>query len=106
MTVDVHTLPVGADLMAQGRFHDALAPLRLALSLGDTTSTTVLNLAIAEDRAGDRDRARHLMQQVANWLPTWDEPILRLAESLRAVGENAEAEEAYRQVLERNPFRQ
>jgi protein O-GlcNAc transferase len=106
MTVDAPALPIGADLLAQGRFHDALAPLRLALSLGDTTPVTLLNLAIAEDRAGDRDRARHLMQQVANWLPTWDEPILRLAESLRATGEHAAAEEAYRQVLDRNPFRQ
>jgi protein O-GlcNAc transferase len=106
MTVDASALPIGADLLAQGRFRDALAPLRLALSLGDTTPVTVLNLAIAEDRAGDRDRARLLLQQVTNWLPTWDEPILRLAESLRAAGEHAGAEEAYRQVLDRNPFRQ
>ncbi len=105
MTVDVQGPPSGVDLLAEGRFHDALAPLRLALSLGDTTPSTLLNLAIAEDRAGDRDRARRLMQQVAVRLPDWDEPVLRLAESLRATGETALAEEAYRQVLQVNPDR-
>src|SRR5947209_7964877 len=58
MTVEDRSLPLGADLLAAGRFHDALAPLRQALSLGDTAPSTLLNLAIAEDHAGDRDRAR------------------------------------------------
>jgi protein O-GlcNAc transferase len=106
MTVDIRSLPVGVDLLAEGRFQDALAPLRLAVSLGDTAPTTLLNLAIAEDRAGDRERARRLMHLVAGRLPTWDEPMLRLSESLRATGENTAAEEAYRQVLELNPNRQ
>jgi protein O-GlcNAc transferase len=105
MTVEVSALPLGADLMAQGRFQDALAPLRLALSLGDTAPTTMLNLAIAEDRAGDRDRGRRLMRQVAVRLPGWDEPILRLAESLRAAGEHTAAEDAYQQALACNPRR-
>ena len=81
MTIEASAMPVGMDLLAEGRFADALAPLRLALSVGDTTPATLLNLAIAEDRAGDRSRARHLMQHVAMRLPEWDEPILRLAES-------------------------
>jgi protein O-GlcNAc transferase len=106
MTVDVQALPVAMGLLAEGRFRDALAPLRLALSLGNTAPATVLNLAIAEDRAGDRDRARYLMRQVATWLPDWDEPVLRLAESLRAARESAGAEEAYRKVLDLNPLRQ
>ena len=105
MTVDVRPLPAGVDLLAEGRFQDALAPLRLALSLGDTAPATLLNLAIAEDRAGDRERARRLMRQVAVRLPEWDEPVLRLAESLRAAGETLAAEEAYQQVLDRNPSR-
>jgi protein O-GlcNAc transferase len=46
------------------------------------------------------------MRQVAVRLPEWDEPVLRLAESLRAAGENAAAEDVYRQVLELNDQRQ
>src|SRR5271165_3555038 len=106
MTVDTHSLPVGVDPLAEGRFQDALAPLRLTVLLGDTAPTTLLNLAIAEDRAGDRDHARRLIRLVANRCPAWDEPILRLSESLRAAGESAAAEETYRQVLELNPNRQ
>ena len=64
MTTDVHPSTAGVDLLAAGRFRDALAPLRLALSLGDTTPATLLNLAIAEDRAGDRERGRRLMPLV------------------------------------------
>jgi Flp pilus assembly protein TadD len=93
------------DLLAACRFQEALAPLRLALSLGDTAPATRLNLAIAEDRAGDRERGRRLMRQVAVRLPDWDEPVLRLAESLRAAGETKAAEEAYERVLELNPSR-
>jgi predicted O-linked N-acetylglucosamine transferase (SPINDLY family) len=102
----VDVLPVGIDLLAEGRFQEALAPLRLALSLGDTASSTLLNLAIAEDRAGDREIARSLIRQVARRFPEWDEPPLRLAESLRAAGEHAAAEQAYHQVLALNPQRQ
>ena len=105
VTVNLEWPNRGMDLLAEGRFHDALAPLRLALSLGDTAPATLLNLSIAEDRAGDRDRARRLMRQVAVRMPRWDEPIVRLAESLRATGENEAAEEAYRQALELNPNR-
>ena len=86
MTVDPRSLPVGVDLLAEGRFEDALALLRLTVSLGNRAPTTLLNLAIAEDRAGDRDRARRLIRLVANQFPAWDEPILRLSESLRAAG--------------------
>ncbi len=105
MTVDVRPALSGVDLLAAGRFQDALVPLRLALSLGDTAPADLLNLAIAEDRAGDRDRARRLMRQVAVQLPNWDEPVLRLAESLRAAGETAAAEEAYHAALALNPGR-
>jgi protein O-GlcNAc transferase len=105
MTIDVRPSMAGVDLLAAGRFQEALAPLRLALSLGEAAPATLLNLAIAEDRAGDRERGRRLMRQVAVRLPDWDEPVLRLAESLRAAGETMAAEEAYRQVLELNQGR-
>ncbi len=105
MTVDVLSSRAGVELLAAGRFQDALAPLRMALSRGETAPATLLNLAIAEDRAGDRERARRLMRQVAVRLPDWDEPVLRLAESLRAAGEISAAEDAYQRVLELNPSR-
>ncbi|WP_428541979.1 tetratricopeptide repeat protein [Rhodopila sp.] len=95
----------GIDLLAAGRFKEALAPLRLALSLGNAAPATLLNLAIAEDHAGDRQCARRICRQVAAALPDWDEPVLRLAESLRAAGEHTAAEQTYRQVLELNPAR-
>ena len=95
----------GIDLLAAGRFKEALAPLRLALSLGNAAPATLLNLAIAEDHAGDRGSARRIYRQVAAALPDWDEPVLRLAESLRAAGEHTAAEQSYRQVLELNPAR-
>lgn len=93
------------DLLAAGHFAEALVPLRRAVLRGTSSPVTRLNLAIAEDRAGDRDYARQLISQVAAERPEWDEPPLRLAESLRAAGEYTAAEEAYRQVLELNPTR-
>ena len=110
MTVDVRIisdghLAAGVSLLAAGRFEEALTPLRLAVSTGEVTPVTLLNLAIAEDRAGDRAAARRLYGQMAVRLPDWDEPVLRLAESQRAAGEYPAAEEAYREVLERNPWR-
>jgi len=95
----------GIALLASGMFEQALAELRLAVALGDDNPSTLLNMAIAEDRVGDRDHARGVMQMVAVRLPEWDEPILRIAESLRANGETTAAEEAYRHVLDRNPNR-
>jgi protein O-GlcNAc transferase len=111
MTVD--TIPGSGEqfaeqaiaLMAEGCFEAALAPLRLALSCGDARPATMLNLAIAEDRTGDRAHARTLMRTVAVRQPDWDEPVLRLAESFRAAAEAEAAEEAYRQVLALNPVR-
>jgi protein O-GlcNAc transferase len=121
MTVDIRSVTIGMDLdavsaqescsadgmalLADGRFHEALAPLRLALALGDARPSTMLNLAIAEDHTGSRDHARRLMRQVAVRLPRWDEPVVRLAESLRAAGDFVAAEDAYRQALELNPGR-
>ena len=69
MTVDIGAMPVGVGLLAEGRFHDALEPLRLALSKDDAAPAAMLNLAIAEDRAGNQDRGRRLMQQVAVRMP-------------------------------------
>ena len=73
----------GAALLALGMPTEALAVLRAAVAIGGATPATLLNLALAEDRAGDHDCARQQMQDIADLLPNWDEPRLRLAESLR-----------------------
>jgi predicted O-linked N-acetylglucosamine transferase (SPINDLY family) len=95
----------GTALPAMGRPADALAVLRAA-AIDDPTPVTLLNLALAEDRAGHRDRARHRMQDLADRLPDWDEPKLRLAESLRTEGRKDAAEQAYEAVLAINPRRE
>ncbi len=46
------------------------------------------------------------MRELSVLLPEWDEPPLRLAESLRRDGSRAEAEAAYSAVLEINPRRE
>ena len=91
----------GMALLAADRTPEARSALRAAVALGDTSPVTVLNLALTEDHA----RGRALMHSLAERLPDWDEPLLRLAESHRAAGEAEAAEAAYRQVLERNPRR-
>lgn len=84
---------------------EALAQLRAACAAGDRSPVTVLNLAIARDHAGERDDARVMMRSIAELLPDWDEPWLRLAESWRREGHNDRALIAYGEVLERNPRR-
>jgi protein O-GlcNAc transferase len=96
----------GTALLAMDRPADALPALLAVVAIGDATPVTLLNLALAEDRAGDRDRARQRMQDLADRLPEWDEPKLRLAESLRAEGRREAAEQAYAAVLEINPRRE
>jgi predicted O-linked N-acetylglucosamine transferase (SPINDLY family) len=85
---------------------EALATLRAACTRGDRSPATLLNLAIAQDRNGEGKRARLLMAELSALLPDWDEPKLRLAESLRREGHAAEAERAYDAVLELNPRRE
>lgn len=96
---------LGMVLLAEDRPAEALVMLRAAVALGDISPATLLNLALAEDRAGEPDRARGLMHELERRLPDWDEPPLRLAESLRAAGETAAAEAAYTRALEIDPRR-
>jgi protein O-GlcNAc transferase len=83
----------------------ALSSLRMAVSLGDTKPTTVLNLALAEMQAGDTAYAFRLMEALEQRLPDWDEPPLRRAEALRAARQFDAAEQAYHRVLDINPRR-
>ena len=65
-----------------------------------------LNHAIDLDRAGETRRARELMRGLSEAFPDWDEPAMRLTESLRAMGEQSAAMDACRAVLRRNPNRE
>ena len=60
-----------------------------------------LNQAIALDRTGNPGASQTAMRALAAAMPDWDEPRLRLAESLRARGGDAAA--AYRAALSLNP---
>ena len=100
-------------LVARGMVHlandspaAALTDLRKAAALGDTAPTTLLNLALAEQKAGDPAHALRLMEDLERRLPDWDEPPLRLAEAFRAAGKSEDAERAYGRALEINPRRE
>ena len=84
---------------------EALRVLRAAAAAGAISPLTRLNLAIAEDQAGCPARARRLLRDLMILLPEWDEPPLRLGQSLRAAGQAEAAAAAYDQALERNPNR-
>ncbi len=85
---------------------EALTALRLAVEQGDTAPTTLLNLALAEQKTGDMAHALRRMEELERRMPGWDEPPLRRAEALRAADRFDDAEAAYNRVLEINPHRQ
>jgi predicted O-linked N-acetylglucosamine transferase (SPINDLY family) len=93
----------GMVLLAQDRPDEARRCLRQAVRRRGAPPATWLNLALAEDRTGHAARAHRLMRALARRLPDWEEPPVRLAESLRAAGAAAEAEAAYRRALAVNP---
>ncbi|MDE2516827.1 MAG: hypothetical protein KGL12_12430 [Rhodospirillales bacterium] len=79
-----------ADLAEQGRAHlaanapaSARAALAAAVAGGDARAGTLLNLALAEQECGAHRTARRRMHRLALAHPEWEEPPLRLAESLR-----------------------
>ena len=96
---------LGMALLGQRRAPEALVALRGAVAFGDTRPATLLNLALAEDLAGDPAKAQAMMRGLADHLPDWDEPPLRLGESLRRAGNLAASETEYERALERNPQR-
>src|SRR5260370_25214894 len=96
---------LGMVRLAQGDWISAHSAFRLAVSLGDCRPETALNLALAEDRAGDPRHGQALMIELRDRLPDWDEPALRLAESRRREDDPTGAEAAYQDALDRNPQR-
>ncbi len=91
--------------LSMGDFAQALPVLRAAVALDGRSSTGLINLALAEERAGDAVRARALLEELRQRFPTWDEPPLRQAEALRRAGDSRAAEGAYQRVLAVNPKR-
>ncbi len=91
--------------LAAGDAGGAVRVLRAAVALGATAPVTLLNLALAEQQAGDPARAAMLLRELGRRLPRWDEPPLRLAEAARRQGDGAAAERLYASVLEINPTR-
>jgi protein O-GlcNAc transferase len=94
---------LGMIKLAQDDWAGARHALLQAREQGDHSSTTLLNLALAEDRLGLAGRAR--MEEIADQNPSWDEPPLRLAESFRRSGDRTAACVHYEHTLERNPNR-
>ncbi len=92
--------------LANDRPSEALTALRTAVARGDTAPTTLLNLALAEQKSGDLTCALCRMEELERRIPDWDEPPLRIAEALRAGDRYADAEAAYSRVLEISPHNQ
>ena len=76
------------------------------LSVAGVSPADALNQALGLEREGAVETARTAMRHLAARWPDWDEPRLRLAESLRARGDQAAARAAYRAVLALNPNRE
>jgi predicted O-linked N-acetylglucosamine transferase (SPINDLY family) len=65
---------------------------------GRMKAASVLADAVALDTGNTRKAARLLFQQAAALAPSWDEPLIRLAQSFRAEGHVAEAKKLYLQA--------
>ncbi len=95
----------GMVLLANDLPAEALSVLRTAVALGDDSPPTLMNLALAEQKAGDKGCAMEMMESLERRLPEWDEPPLRIAEALRAADRFGDAELAYGRTIEINPER-
>ncbi len=79
--------------------------LQMRSDRAGSTPAERLNRAIDLDRAGDSGAAQAAMQQLAECLPDWDEPLARLADCQRACGARETAADTYCAVLALNPNR-
>ena len=96
---------LGMTHLAADRPAEALTALRSAIELGDLSPVTELNFGLAEDLAGSTANAHAVMRDLQRRLPHWDEPSLRLGESLRRHGDPTGAEVEYERALACNPNR-
>jgi len=77
----------------------------IAVPAPATDPVDILSQAIVLDDAGEPAAARALMRSAAILRSDWDEPWLRIGQSLRREGAHAAAIEAYDAALARNPDR-
>ena len=82
---------------------EALSALRTAVALGDTMPATLLNLAMAEEQAGDAARAMRLMEAWSSACPTGTNRRCGWPKALRAAGRLRGRRTAYRRVLADQP---
>ena len=94
---------LGMACLDSGLWGAAYGALRRARALGDVSPAAMLNLALAEDRLDLDGGAR--MRAVMADCPHWDEPPLRLAESLRRNGDPLGAIRHYERALDVRPDR-
>ncbi len=95
----------GVARLAEADHAAALPLLRQAACADAADPVTRLNLALAEQHAGDRALAETIMRDLEWQRPGWAEPPLRLAELFRADGDLPRAVAAYDRALELDPAR-
>src|ERR1700758_2941755 len=66
-----HHAARGMVLLANDLPAEALPALRAAVALGDCSPSTLLNLALAEQKAGDKACALEMMESLERRLPEW-----------------------------------
>ncbi|UNC13399.1 hypothetical protein FE249_03675 [Acidiphilium multivorum] len=76
-----------------------------ALHENMTNAADVIAAGVALDAGNTRECARKLFQQASELAPSWDEPLIRLAQSYRADGHVDEAKELYIRASIRNRWR-
>ena len=69
---------------------------------GRIKAADVMATAVTLDTGNTRNTARMLFQQAAALAPSWDEPLIRLAQSYRVDGHVAEAKKLYLQATSLN----
>jgi Tfp pilus assembly protein PilF len=93
----------GALLNAMGNPRDAIAMLRLALSLDHAFTNAWINLAVAEDASGDHAAAVGALEQALKLDPTNRDSKVNLAEQYLAVGADRDARRVAEDVVKADP---
>lgn len=81
----------GALLNAMGNSRDAIAMLRLALSIDRSFTNAWINLSVAQDAAGDHGAAAGALEQALRLDPTNRDSKVNLAEQYLAIGADRDA---------------
>lgn len=93
----------GALLNAMGNSRDAIAILRLALSIDRAFTNAWINLSVAEDAAGDHGAAVGALEQALKLDPTNRDSKVNLAEQYLALGVDRDARRIAEDVVAGDP---